>query len=196
MATKQAVSSDEKFEQQDFELFAALDALDRKDYTWWDKLTDEQQRKFVPWMMTHWLSAIKSNGPIGAYYLLSTDSTVNKHLFNDTVQNHPQLQWLMMCAASPGKGKQYHQWIPNLSPKIGQLKSSASKSEVKTYFEKIYSGASKSDIEQITEIFVTEQNHKHKLATIFPNMKIQDIDVLSKIVTNQDIKRYEEATGN
>ena len=196
MSNKKNTNTDEKFEKQDFDLFAALDAIDRKDYQWWNKLSEEQQRKFVPWMMTHWLSAIKSNGPIGAYYLLSTDANVNKYLFNESIQNHPQLQWLMMCAASPGKGKQFHQWIPNLSERIGQLKVEATKTEVKKYFEKVYTDVSKSVIDEITEIFVNEQNHKHKLATIFPSMKLQDIEALSKIVTERDIKKYEEASGN
>ena len=49
MATKTPI--DEKFEKQDFNLFDALLALDKKDYVYIDKLNAEQQKKFVPYIM-------------------------------------------------------------------------------------------------------------------------------------------------
>ena len=112
MATKTPV--DEKFENVDFDLFEALSSMDKKDYGYYDRLTEEQQKKFVHYMMMHWMSAIKSSGELGAYYLMNTDYTANKYFFNEYVQKHPKLQWLMLCASSPGMGKQFHQWIPHL----------------------------------------------------------------------------------
>ncbi len=35
---------DEKFEKQDFDLFEALNAIDNKDYEYFDRLTPEQQK--------------------------------------------------------------------------------------------------------------------------------------------------------
>ena len=197
MATrKQAVPQDEKLESQDFDLFKALDAIDRKDYGWFDTLTEDQQRKFVPYMMVHWMSAIKSNGMLGAYYTMSTDVNANKHLFNERVQQHPKLQWLMLCAASPGMGKQFHQWIPHLSPKLGELKTEATKKEVKEYFTKVFAGASADDIDDAANQFVTDQRRKVKLSKMFPEMKIADIEVLATQVTQQDIDDYERECGN
>ena len=43
--------TDEKFEKQDFNLFESIAAIDKKDYGYYDRLTSEQQRKFVPFMM-------------------------------------------------------------------------------------------------------------------------------------------------
>jgi hypothetical protein len=65
MATKAPV--DEKFQNIDFDLFEALSALDRKDYGYLDRLTEEQQKKFVPYMMTHWMSAVKGGSDIQGY---------------------------------------------------------------------------------------------------------------------------------
>jgi hypothetical protein len=51
MATKTAkvaVPADEKLENQDFDLFEALAAIDKKDYHWFDNLSEAQQKKFVP----------------------------------------------------------------------------------------------------------------------------------------------------
>jgi hypothetical protein len=52
MATKKtAIPADEKLENQDFNLFEAIAALDKKDYGYYYRLTPEQQRKFVPFML-------------------------------------------------------------------------------------------------------------------------------------------------
>jgi hypothetical protein len=197
MATKKpAVPKDEKFEQQDFDLFDALNALDKKDYGYIDRLTEEQQKKFVPYMMTHWMSAIKASGDIQAYYLQSVDYHANKHLFNEYVQKHPKLQWYMLCASSPGIGKQFHQWIPHLSNKVTLLKESPKAKDVKDYYTKIYPKASASNLNAISEAFVEEHKKKVYLAKLYPDLKQTDIELLSQLVTDDDIKQYEKDRGN
>lgn len=197
MATKKtATPKDEKFEKQDFDLFEALDALDRKDYNYFDKLTEEQQKKFVPYMMTHWMSSVKADGGIQGYYVMSTEYHANKHLFNEYVQKHPKLVWQMLCAASPGIGKKFHQWIPHLSVKISTLKESPKQKEVKDYFAKIYPKASEANLYAISEAFVEEHKKKVYLAKRFPDLKISDIEVLAQLVTDDDIREYERDLGN
>jgi hypothetical protein len=197
MATrKPATPTDEKFEDTDLDIFKALEALDRKDYGYYSKLTEEQQKKFVPYMMTHWMSAIGATGMLGAYYTMSTDQNANKYLFNERVQQHPELQWLMLCASSPGMGKQFHQWIPHLNAKFGRLEIRATKKDAREYFEKVYKGASKEDIALITDAYVEEQNHQHRLSQLYPDMKIDDIKTLSKIITSEDLDQYEAQCGN
>lgn len=197
MATrKPPVPTDEKLESQDFDLFKALEAIDRKDYGWFDTLTEDQQRKFVPYMMLHWTSAIKSGGMLGAYYVMSTDLNANKYMFNERVSGHPKLQWLMLCAASPGMGKQFHQWIPHLNAKLSEFKTDATKKEVKEYFTKVFAGASSDDIDEATTQWVNTQRHKVRLAKLYPQMKISDIEELSKHVTTEDIDNYERECGN
>ena len=194
MATKTPV--DEKFEKVDFDLFDALAAMDKKDYGYYDRLTEEQQKKFVPYMMTHWMSAIKGNAGLSSYYLMNTDYTANRHLFNEYVQKHPKLQWLMLCAASPGLGKQFHQWIPHLSGKIAQLKESPKEKDIRDYFTKIYPKASGANLYAISEEFVTTQKKKVYLANEFPHLKIEDIETLATITTDKDIAQYEKDHGN
>lgn len=196
MATKAKLSVDEKFEKQDFDLFEALAALDKKDYNYIDKLTEEQQKKFVPYMMTHWMSCVKSNEAIQRYYIMSTEFYANKYLFNEYVQKHPKLQWKMLCAASPGTGKQFHQWIPHLSIKSTQLKETPKQKEVRDYYAKIYPKASDANLNNISEAFVTEHKKKVYLASKFPSMKQTDIEILATLVTDDDIKQYERDHGN
>lgn len=191
--SKPKVSSDLKFDRQDFDLFQALEALDKKNYAYFNSLSEEQQRKFVPYMMLHWSSAVK--GKLDAYYLLSTDVHANKYLFNERVQQHPELQWLMLCTVSPGRGKQFHQWIPHLSNRVGELREQATARTVVDYFGKIYPGADTDTLREAAEEFVTQQNHKYRLAKIFPEMKVTDIETLAQLVTEHDIEQYEKDSG-
>ena len=197
MATKKpAVPQDEKFEGQDFNLFEALAAMDRKDYGYYDRLTEEQQKKFVPYMMTHWMSAIKGAGDLQGYYLRSTDCHANKHLFNENIQKHPKLQWYMLCTISPGLGKQDHKWVPQLGVSIRTLREPAKLKDVKEYFTKIYPKANTDDITEFANSFVADHKKKCYLAATYPNLKQSDIEVLSQMITNEDIKQYEKERGN
>lgn len=108
---KQKTPTDEKFEKVDFDLFEALSAIDRKDYGYYDRLTEEQQRKFSPYMMVRWMSGMKGSAALQQYHVLSVNEFANTHLFSEFVSKHPKLQWLMLCASGLGKGKQFHQFV-------------------------------------------------------------------------------------
>lgn len=196
MATKKQIPKDEKFENQDLDLFEVLAALDKKDYGYYDKLSDEQKKKFVPFMMTHWMSAIKGSEGLSRYYVMSTNEYANKYLFSEFVQKHPKLQWMMLCSASPGVGKQFHQWIPHIRDKVVKYKESATLKEIKEYYTKIYPKANAEDIQEVAKAYVEEQKRKTHLGQIYPNMKISDLEVLHQIVTDQDIEQYEKDRGN
>jgi hypothetical protein len=198
MATKKATTpADEKLEKQDFPLFDALNALDRKDYAWFDSLSEEQQRKFVAFMMIKYMSYLKGSSALSAYYVMSTDVNANKYFFNEYISKHPKLQWLMLCASSPGKGKQFHPWLPQIKEKVSLLKEHAKASEIKEYFKKIYpSSVNDSDLKELADAYVEEHKRKMYLANKFPSMKIADIDLLSQLVTDEEIKQYEKDFGN
>mgnify|MGYP003352061079 CR=1 FL=1 len=112
MATKKPqLAKEEKFDKVEVDLFEILAALDRKDYGYYDSLTDEQKKKIVPFMLTHWMSAIKGNEGLSRYYVMSVNEYANKHLFAEYVQKHPKLQWLLLTTVSPAMGKHRHEWI-------------------------------------------------------------------------------------
>jgi hypothetical protein len=197
MATKKNTPTDEKLEKQDFPLFEALNALDRKDYAWFDTLSEEQQRKFVAFMMIKYMSYLKGSSALSAYYVMSTDSNANKYFFNEYVSKHPKLQWLMLCASSPGKGKQFHPWIPQIKEKVSLLREPAKTADIKEYFKKIYpSSVSEDDLKELAGAYVEEHKRKMYLATKFPSMKICDIELLSQLVTDDEIEEYEKDFGN
>lgn len=193
---KEKLSKDEKFEKVDFDLFDALSALDKKDYGYYDRLTEDQQKKFVPYMMLMWMSAIKGSSALSGYYVMNTEYAANKHFFNENVQKHPKLQWLMLCSASPGLGKQFHQWIPHISSGVSKLKTNAKIKEIKEYYAKIYPKTDDKTLHEFAEAFVSDHKRKVYLAEVFPNLKIEDIEVLNQLITEQDIEQYERDRGN
>ena len=193
---KAFIAPDEKFTGQDFDLFDALTAIDKKDYSYYDRLTPEQQKKFVPFMMLHWMSAVKASSDVQSYYLQSTEYHANKYLFNENVQKHPKLQWLMLCAASPGLGKQFHQWIPHIRERVARLLDSPKQKEIKEYFKKIYPKTDDSDLTLLSEVYVDSHRKKKYLADRFPELKYDEIELLSELITDEDITAYEDACGN
>ena len=48
----------------------------------------------------------------------------------------------------------------------------------------------------LSETFVEEQNKKCYLASLYPSMKISDIEALSGVITDDDIRNYEKDRGN
>jgi hypothetical protein len=101
----------------------------------------------------------------------------------------------MLCAAGLGQGKQYHVWIPQLKSKYFNLKEKLSVKEMQDYLKKVDKTISDSDIKKIADVFVETQNKKFYLGSKFPNLKLDDIDTLSQLITQDDIKKYDEEHG-
>lgn len=190
------IPKEDKLENHDVDLFEILDALDKKDYDYYSRLTKEQQSKIVPYLLLQWISAIKGQQKVQHYYLQSTEYHANLYFLDQHVSKHPELQWKMLCAVSPQMGKQFHQWIPRLKEKVSNLKEPAVLKDVKEYFKKLYPSADNEQIGMAANEFTTEQHKKTWIANKFPEMKLNDIELLSKLITDDEIKNYEKNSGN
>jgi hypothetical protein len=196
MAKKPAVPADEKLENQELNIFDVLKALDRKDYGYYDRLSEVQQKKFVPYIIIQWMSMVDAGKDIQRYYVLSTEYNANKYLFNEYIQKHPKLQWLMLCASSPGVGTQFHKWIPNISPKVSMLEVAPKLADIKEYYKKLYPKADSDDISAVSQAFVDDNKRKAKLASLYPTLKLTDIETLNQVITDEEIQQYEKDLGN
>ena len=185
---------DEKFEKIDFDLFEALSAIDRKDYEYYDRLSEEQKRKFNPYMLLIWLSSVKGRDQLVS--LTRANVMANNNMFAERMQDNPKLQWLSLCAASLGKGKQFREYLPTLSKSVVDYKKTATLDEVKKYFSKLHPNVDQELINEISKLFVEQQKRKCYLAEKFPTMKIADINVLNELLTDEEIKEYERDSGN
>jgi hypothetical protein len=191
---KQKLTTDEKFTNVDFNLFEALEAIDRKDYGYYDRLTPEQQRKFSAYMMLMWVPSVK--GVYQSTYLQRTNEIANKYIFDEVVQDNPKLQWLLLCASSVGKGKQYREYVPSLSIKVVKLQEKAELDSVKKYFTKLHPNVDSELIDEITKLYTQQQHRKVYLAEKFPHLKLDEIELLNELTTDDEIQEYERLSGN
>jgi hypothetical protein len=91
------------------DIFKMLAAMDRKDYDFYDNLSEDERRGFSAFLALKWGASVEGSREIQHYYLAATNHYCNKHWYDIT--KHPKLQWLELCAAAPGVGKQRHIWL-------------------------------------------------------------------------------------
>lgn len=132
--------------------------LDGKDRDFYNSLTDEERKKFSPYLMIRWSSTVQGTQELQEYYVQSCNHYLNKHFF--TVNRHPQLQWLMSTAVSPGTGSHMHPWI---APK----KKDKGNTDVKKMLMKLY-----------------------------PNMKMDEVELMSRLNTKKELAAQLKDMGN
>jgi hypothetical protein len=131
--------------------------LDRKDRKFYDSLDDEEKKKFSPYLMIRWSSAVVGPTDLQEYYVQSCNHYVNRDFF--TINKHPKLQWLLASAVSPGTGMHDHIWI---KPKPKEKGSN--------------------DVKKL-------------LMKLHPTKKLDEIELLSKLITKKEITEYLKAAG-
>jgi hypothetical protein len=100
-----------------------MSALDRKNRKFYDSLTDDEKKKFSPFLMIRYGSTVAGNADLQSYYLMSCNERLNKHFFDINTTQHKKLQWLLATTVSPDMGNQFHQWLPTKKKESGDSKS-------------------------------------------------------------------------
>jgi len=136
-----------------------LTALDRKDREYYNSMTDEEQKKFSPYLMLRYAASVDGHADLQAWYLLATNQRANQHFFEINSTKHKQLLWLMCTTVSPDMGVHRHYWL-------GAKKSSSGNNRICK--------------------FLTE---------LFPNLKPDEIELLAKINSEDDIKQLAKNNG-
>lgn len=85
--------------------------LDRKNRKFYNELTDEERKKFSPYLMIRWGSAVDGPRDLQEYYVIAANERLNKHFFAINTAAHKKLQWLMATTVSPDTGTHRHPWI-------------------------------------------------------------------------------------
>jgi hypothetical protein len=88
-----------------------MEQFDNKNRAFYDELTDEEKKKFSPFLMIRWGADVQGSSDLQAYYLMSVNERLNKNFFDISTTQHKKFQWLMATSVSPGMGKQYHKWL-------------------------------------------------------------------------------------
>lgn len=129
-----------------------MSKFDRKDRNFYDSLSDEERKKFAPFLMIRYGSSVgtsnrltaEENYFLQAYYLKSTNENLNKHFFDVNTTQHKKLQWLLATTVSPNMGDQFHQWI---APKKKTTDNKAVK-----FLRELYPHLREDDIKLLSEI--------------------------------------------
>jgi len=88
--------------------------FDRKNRQFFDELSEEERKKFSPFLMIRYGSSVSGSRDLQEFYLIATNERLNKKFFAVNTAQHKKLQWLMATTVSPGLGTFRHNWI---SPK-------------------------------------------------------------------------------
>jgi len=138
-----------------------MSAFDRKDRDYYDNFTDEDRKKFSPYLMIRWGSCVSGIPDMQEFYLISINQRLNKHFF--TINKHPKLQWLCATAVSPDMGTQRHNWIP---PKKKDTKTSSNRKVL----ESLYPQMKSSDLDLLDSL-VTKKEIDALSKEMSPNVK-------------------------
>lgn len=133
--------------------------FDSKNREFFDDLTDEEKKKFSPYLMIRWGSVVDGSAEMQTYYLMSLNEKLNKDFFNVNTTQHKKLQWLLATTVSPGLGRQRHTWL------------AASKKEA------------------------SDNKATKFLREIYPEYKDDELDLLRRIHTKDDLKHLAEQHG-
>jgi len=85
--------------------------FDSKNREFFDELTDEERKKFSPFLMIRYGSSVSGSRDLQEFYLIATNERLNKKFFAVNTAQHKKLQWLMATTVSPGLGNFRHNWI-------------------------------------------------------------------------------------
>lgn len=97
--------------------------FDLKSRDFFDDLTEEERKKFSPYLMIRWGATVEGSSDLQAYYLMSCNENLNKNFFDISTSQHKKLQWLVATTVSPGMGKQYHKWLAAKKKDAGNNKA-------------------------------------------------------------------------
>jgi len=133
-------------------------ALDRKDRNFYDDLTEEERKKFSPYLMLRYSASVDGPSDLQEWYLRATNERVNVNFFDISTSQHKKLQWLMCTTVSPDMGNQRHYWITT-------KKKNSDNKTIKF------------------------------LSSIFPELRNDELELLSKINTKEEIKQLAKQHG-
>lgn len=131
------------------DIFETLGAIERKDYDFLDRKTEEERKGFAPPVVLRWASALKGGGIDADFKLLIVNEQANLH-FHDIWQ-HPELQYKLLAATGMHTGRRFD-WIPMAGR--GQ-----SASEVHLFLSKYWPEANEDELNLILKQHTRESYH-------------------------------------
>ena len=86
-----------------------LNAVDQKNYDFYDNLTEEEKKAFSPFILMRYTSNVQGDSDIQEWFVETTNEYVNKD-FNLLSKGHKELLWKLFAATSVGVNC-YHPYL-------------------------------------------------------------------------------------
>lgn len=99
----------EKKKKYSLDLFDVLRALDKKDFKFYKKLTEEQQKEVNLITLLRWFTLVKGSNDAHAYYTTMANQHLNLQLYSLQSKNK-ELGFLVLCAIGIGSTLK-HEWV-------------------------------------------------------------------------------------
>lgn len=101
------------------DIFQTLEAMDKRDYDYFNRLSDEEKKAFAGIVIMRWMSSVKTNNvELQKWHLLTTNGFVNKSIWDPALKDHTGLVYLLLASCGLGQ-KQFHEWIKAPTRKTG-----------------------------------------------------------------------------
>lgn len=88
-----------------------LNAVDTRDYEFYDNLTDEEKKAFSPYILMRYTSNVQGDADLQSWFVETTNEYANKN-FSDLSKNHKSLLWKLFACSGIGQ-KMYHPYLAN-----------------------------------------------------------------------------------
>lgn len=86
-----------------------LQAVDRREYDFYDQLTDEEKKAFSPYILMRYTSNVQGDQDLQEWFLERTNELVNKNHWNLS-KNHKSLLWKLFAGVGVGQNM-YHPYL-------------------------------------------------------------------------------------
>ena len=128
-------------------------AVNRKDRNWWERLSDEQRKKFSSWLYSRYMSIVRHNNPdMHRYYVLSANKELNRDLSKLT-KNHAKLIYLLMTTMANDFTRADHQYIPPMKKNKADKKTN-NKMRI---LSELHPSSKDSDIETLASVMTDKE---------------------------------------
>jgi hypothetical protein len=94
--------------QHKLDLGEVLNALDRQDYDYYGRLTEEEKKGYTPLVLMRYMSSLNAQNSKAAYAVMMANDLVNIGFWN--LSKHPELQHKLLCLTGIG-GRQFRPWL-------------------------------------------------------------------------------------
>lgn len=113
--TKKDSEPAEKQSSVKLNLTEVLTAFDKRDYEYYDRLSDDLKKQFSAFVLMRFMSSGANTSGMHEYYLQMINFYVNNNFW--ALSKHPELQFKLLCLCGTGT-KHYHKWLPANNKKL------------------------------------------------------------------------------